>query len=190
MKIGNGRPFPLSGLTPRGSKKILKRSAYYAGDEIISQGTIGNRAYYIEEGTVQVIIKEGKTSLKVAELGAGNLFGEMALITNKPRCATVVAKTTCLITVIERDEIESRIKKLEDGAIRALLEVVIQRLKHSMRNQLLHYRNLTNFQDRTVALLDSVRDDIMPEKREAFLKEAKPLIKDLQAVIDRYQKDK
>ncbi|MEM7650964.1 MAG: cyclic nucleotide-binding domain-containing protein [Pseudomonadota bacterium] len=175
---------------PRGNTKILKRSAYYPRDEIISQGTIGNRAYYIEEGTVQVVVKEGQTSLKVAELGAGNIFGEMALITKKPRCASVIAKTTCMITVIERDEIESRIKKLEDGAIRALLEVVIQRLKHSLRNQLLHYRNLTNFQDRTVTLLDSVRESIKPEKREAFLKEAKPLLKDLQAVVDRYQKDK
>merc|ERR1740121_1275160 len=52
---------------------------------IVSQGEVGDKFYIIEEGSCFVM----KGGVKVMDLGIGDYFGELALITNQPRAATV-----------------------------------------------------------------------------------------------------
>lgn len=163
--------------------KILNRECYYEGDEIIHQGDAGNRAFYIDSGKVDVIINEGKTKLKVTELKAGDIFGEMALITQEPRTASVVAKETCSITMIDEDKIGN----IEDEAIKALVDILVERLKETTQGQFVHYKNLSEFQERVTTLVERVYSSVQPEKRKAFLEDIQPVLKDLQEVLDRYR---
>lgn len=167
---------------------VLNRQVYYEGNEILRQGDIGHRAFYIEDGAVEVYIHEGNTKLKVADLKGGDIFGEMALITHDPRSATVIAKETSTITIIEHKEIEGRIDRIEDGAIKALIKILVTRLKEATRGQLTHYKNLENFQDRVTGIVDRVDLGIDSSKRDAFRDEVNPLLDQLQAVMDKYQK--
>jgi len=68
------------------AEKMTKRR-FVKGDVIIRQGDVGEEFFLISEGTVEVM-REGRD---VAALGAGDFFGEAALITGEPRNATVVA---------------------------------------------------------------------------------------------------
>jgi putative ABC transport system ATP-binding protein len=68
------------------AEKMTKRR-FVKGDVIIRQGDIGEEFFLISDGTVEVM-REGHD---VAALGAGDFFGEGALITGEPRNATVVA---------------------------------------------------------------------------------------------------
>ena len=170
------------------SPKILNRQVYHAGHEIVRQGDIGHRAFYIEDGEVEVMIHEGHTKLKVADLRKGDIFGEMALITKGERTATVVATTTCTITIIEHEEITGRIERIEDNGTKALIRVLVERLREATQGQLSHYKTLEDFQDRITGLVDRVQLGIDSEQRDKFRDEITPVLDKLQEILDRYQK--
>ena len=69
-----------------------------AGTMIIDQGQTGREAFVIVEG--EVTVKRNKR--KVATLGAGSVVGEMSLLDNGPRTATVVCDTDCTLLVIDQ----------------------------------------------------------------------------------------
>jgi CRP/FNR family cyclic AMP-dependent transcriptional regulator len=70
------------------------------GRELTHQGGRGYEFIVVLEGTVDVLI-DGNL---VATCGAGDFFGEMALLEDRPRTATVVAKTDVIVDVIGRPE--------------------------------------------------------------------------------------
>jgi CRP-like cAMP-binding protein len=62
---------------------------YKAGEVIIRQGDAGDCMYIIQSGRVEVIKKEDGNEIKLAEMGEGDFFGEMALFEKDVRSATV-----------------------------------------------------------------------------------------------------
>ena len=81
----------------------LQKLHLEAGDEIIRQGEQGETAYIVQSGRVE-IIKSGK---KVGELAAGDFFGEIALVSDTKRTATVRCLTACELTVLSREDFHS-----------------------------------------------------------------------------------
>jgi CRP-like cAMP-binding protein len=70
-----------------------------AGSDVLVEGELaGEPLYVVTNGCVEVL----KGGQLVAELGSGQWFGEMALIEQKPRNATVRAKTDCEFYVFSR----------------------------------------------------------------------------------------
>lgn len=71
------------------------------GTVVVTEGDASDdRAYVIRSGTME-ILRKGEV---VGTLSSGDLFGEIALITNEPRTATVRAKTAAEVLVLNRDE--------------------------------------------------------------------------------------
>jgi len=66
---------------------------YLPGDTIVRQGERGDRFYILVDGHVDVSREEAGGSRHLATLGPGNVFGEMALLDQAPRSATVRALT-------------------------------------------------------------------------------------------------
>jgi len=78
------------GLDPHDVFKIFKRGMtmmFQQGETIINKGTTGNKMYVILGGSAGVY--DGKKQLN--KLVTGDSFGEMSLLMNEPRTATVVA---------------------------------------------------------------------------------------------------
>ncbi len=70
-----------------------------AGEEIVRVGDVGSRFYVIAEGTFEAL-----AGPVTRQMGAGNYFGEIALLRDVPRTATVVAKTEGLLYVVAREQ--------------------------------------------------------------------------------------
>ena len=83
-----------------GSKSLVKvipaleQQGFPGGATIIKQGEEGDSFYIIRSGNVEVVLEgEGGSSTPIAQLGPGEGFGEMALLRDEPRYASVTATT-------------------------------------------------------------------------------------------------
>ena len=68
---------------------MISKRQFEAGEVIFRENEIGESAYVIDQGRVKVLKNlDGKT-VHLAYIGAGEPFGEMSMIDEKPRSATV-----------------------------------------------------------------------------------------------------
>jgi MFS family permease len=81
------------------------------GEAIITQGEAGEGYYILVEGTVEVLVD----GLSVTSLGPGEAFGEIALLLDTPRTATVLARGAVRLTSLERDAFLAAIAGQEDA---------------------------------------------------------------------------
>ena len=77
--------------------------SYKSGDVIVKEGDPGDIFYMIDSGSVDVFI-EAKGEEPVANITAGQFFGEMALLSNAPRAATCIAKTDVRCQLLMRHD--------------------------------------------------------------------------------------
>jgi CRP-like cAMP-binding protein len=89
----------------------LKPMRVFKGFEIIKQGEPGDAFYLIASGRVSVWVDQGKGRRKLAELGADKYFGEMALLSNAPRTATVVAEGVTELFVLDKPSFDAILMK-------------------------------------------------------------------------------
>ena len=66
---------------------------------LFNQGDDGNKAYLINQGILDVIVDEKR----VGYMSEGEFFGELALILNQKRSATIVARNACELIVIDKE---------------------------------------------------------------------------------------
>merc|ERR1712194_729593 len=85
----------------------LRSETFAAGQTIVSQGEAGHKFYIIEEGEASAT----KGGDEVMTYSAGEYFGELALIRNQPRAATVVCKKA------------SKLLSIDSGSFKRLLNV-------------------------------------------------------------------
>jgi MFS family permease len=90
-------PLPAATLEQLAGQLVPVRVA--AGQTIFVQGDVGDRFYVIADGTVEVSVDDGVAST----LGPGDFFGEIALIRDVPRTATVSAQSDVELYGLERD---------------------------------------------------------------------------------------
>ena len=97
------KPLPAPAIDQLASSLIPVQAT--AGTEIVRQGDPGDRFYVIASGEVDVFIDGSH----IGTLGPGEYFGEIALLRDVPRTATVKAKTETELYALERDEFLSAV---------------------------------------------------------------------------------
>ena len=99
--------------------------AYAPGEAIFRQGENGDEAFVVESGRVCIASDSGE---EIAQLGTGEIFGEMALFSRAPRMAGATAVEPTQLRAISRSHIEERLE-VTDPLLRHVLSSVMERLR-------------------------------------------------------------
>jgi signal transduction histidine kinase len=126
------RAFP--GITPGEVAELIKSSElknYPAGTVLCHENALEETFYLILEGEVEVtkVINNNETRL-LKTLGAGDFFGEMALIHNAPRAATVKSITPLIVLEINREAFDGVLKRSSSIAL-AMVREISRRLREN-----------------------------------------------------------
>ena len=105
--------------------KKMKRHSVAPHEEIIRQGDRGDRLYLIARGVVRISRKQQGESHDLTSLFAGDFFGEMALLHDDVRTATVTSVTPCTLYELERKSLQAVMQN--NPSIRIALENADQR---------------------------------------------------------------
>lgn len=109
---------------------MLEQVRFKAGDVIIRENDEGEAAYIIERGRVKVTREIDGREIRLAELGPGEPFGEMSMIDEKPRSATVTALEDIVAREVHRETFFRSLQSDPDVAIH-LLRALFERLREA-----------------------------------------------------------
>jgi len=102
----------------------------YAADAVITlEGDKGQDMFFILSGKVGVFLNTfTDNAVKITELGIGEIFGEMSLLEDLPRSATVIALETINVLVIDKDHFELFISRQPEMAFK-IMKAMSSRLR-------------------------------------------------------------
>ncbi len=101
---------------------------YQDGEEIVREGEVGECMYVIVSGKAEVLKRQGAGEVRLALLGEGDFFGEMAVFDRETRSATVRAQGVVKAVPLEKRTLLARIVEDPYVAFR-LLEKMAQRVR-------------------------------------------------------------
>jgi EAL domain-containing protein (putative c-di-GMP-specific phosphodiesterase class I) len=104
------------------------RKSFPAGTEIFHTGDLGNCAYIIDEGEIEIGIPLSAHQTVYNRLGPGELFGEMALIDDHRRIGTARAVTDTVMRVVTSGQILDRLQHSDD-VIAFILRITLMRYR-------------------------------------------------------------
>jgi signal transduction histidine kinase len=97
------------------------------GEELIAEGTVGQLAYVIQEGELEILKQvDGRTVLLAVRSEPGDIIGEMALLEASPRMASVRARTPATLLTIHKEQFDYLID-CRPAAARIMLHTVLTR---------------------------------------------------------------
>lgn len=100
--------------------------SYRAGELIFAEGDAGEHMYAVLDGDVEI-----RKSARVLEtVGAGGVFGEMALIDQKPRSAAAVAKSDCRVATVDQNRFMLLVQQTPFFALQ-MMQVLSDRLRRN-----------------------------------------------------------
>jgi CRP-like cAMP-binding protein len=128
------RNIPLFAKVDPAKLKLLaftsERLEYMAGDELFHQGDYGDAAYIILDGKADVLVDTPQGAVKVATLGKNDIIGEIAVLCDVPRTATVVAHTDLETLRVSKDGFFHLVTQFPQVGIEVMGEIAA-RLHHT-----------------------------------------------------------
>lgn len=124
-------------------KLILMKKVFEPGDVLFQEGDLGQEAYVIRSGYVTIFKTEGEKRVELATRGPGEIIGEMALIDDRPRSASVAAKNRVEVEIISRGTLKNMMGELPEP-----VALIIKQLLVRLRDANEMVASLTSGEDR------------------------------------------
>ncbi len=107
-----------------------QRLKFDDGQILCKEGDPGDNAFVIVKGSADVFVKAGGTEIKVATVNRNDFVGDMAILCDRPRSATVKATSPCETLVIGKAQLMGLLKSFPDMGI-AMMRVLASRLERT-----------------------------------------------------------
>ncbi len=116
-----------------GGRTASEQKIFHAGELLMREGDTGREGYVIITGEVQVYKTIDGKEINLITLGPGDSIGEMAMISDAPRSASVMAMSETHVVVITEDLVKQGLEKLPPW-MGNVVEALVERLRATNRN--------------------------------------------------------
>ena len=122
----------------------MRRREFAPRAVIVREGSTDESAFLVLSGCVAVRRKDPDSGIEflLAELGEGEMFGEMALLTRKPRTASVIALEATTCGIIEQSDFDQLLAE-HPAAVKAMMAALAERLEAANRHAGIDFVNLS-----------------------------------------------
>lgn len=128
------RGVPIFASVDPGKLKLLafasQRLVFDEGQTLCKEGERGEQAFVIVKGAADVFVRAGESDIRVASLGRNDFVGDIAILCDTPRTATVKASSRCETLVIGKTQLMGLLKSFPEMGI-AMMRVLAQRLERT-----------------------------------------------------------
>lgn len=112
---------------------ISDRTHFAPGEELCRQGEEGDSAFIILEGEADIRVSTPDGERTVARLGQHSIVGEIAILCDVPRTATVVAATEMDVLTVSKDDFLRLLKEFPDMSLE-VMRTLAQRLERTTQD--------------------------------------------------------
>ncbi len=143
---------------------------YSQDDIIVSEGELSSSMYIILNGNANVYISSfSDTPTKVAEIGKGDFFGEMSLLEDMPRSATIIASVDTIAIKIDRDSFDILLENRPD--------IIMKMLKNMSSRIRKCNEQITDLKTNDISTKKSINNDFEISNRPVKREEVKPSLR-------------
>lgn len=111
---------------------ISERNTFHKGESLCEQGEMGDSAFIILSGKADVCVDSGGHQARVAELGENDIVGEISILCDVPRTASVVASEEVQTLTISKDQFFKLLMEFPEIAFE-IMRVLARRLERTTR---------------------------------------------------------
>lgn len=158
---------------------------------IMREGDQGNCAYLVQSGKVSVYTeKDGKT-VELAQLELGEIFGELALVFDEPRTASVKAIEDSNLIILDRAAFKRKLDK-SDPTIKAIVGMMKKRITSSNEAVFKKKTDTADLIETVRAIYSNVAAELPRDQQRTFENAVSPKLDEflnaLRAFQERYPK--
>jgi signal-transduction protein with cAMP-binding, CBS, and nucleotidyltransferase domain len=120
----------LDGASPSTTKMLAyagEQVSFESGETVMREGDIGTECYFVLKGAAEISLGKGRERRVIATRNPGDVIGEMALLLDTPRSATVTAQSDLEMLTLSRELFHDLLRKDHRFGI-AIMQSLAQRL--------------------------------------------------------------
>ncbi len=146
---------------PDNAKFITKD--FEAGEALFQEGEEGEFIYIIINGSVEVCKDENGQEKVLAKMSSGDILGEMAVLTNAPRCATGIALEPTRVIMVKDRTLRLALLNNDLPILKPLTSQLILRFKEAEEQASYYRRKVKKLEQEVTALKESLLRHELPE---------------------------
>ncbi|HEY8191238.1 MAG TPA: cyclic nucleotide-binding domain-containing protein [Alphaproteobacteria bacterium] len=162
---------------------ILERRFVPQGAVIVKEGDLGSNAFLIQSGQVRVTAGHGAgREVELAIIGVGQIFGEMALVFDEPRAATVTAAEDCNLIVITRETLNHKLNK-SDPTVKAIVPMLMKRILQANNALLAKESTLDEMTETANMIYQNVLGSLPSTQKQSLQNDVLPKLEEFLAAV-------